>query len=187
MKTLGLPNMLFAGALVLATGCVEDEGEDTAATSAETAGTDGDPSGSTGTMGSETGGGEDTSGNDGADTTGAGSDDGTNDETWGAVFSEIIAPNCNNGYCHGGGAAGFSVTDAASTYASLVEVPAMGMACGPTGAVRVVPGDPDASLLIQKLEGTQACGAAMPKDLPALAQSEIDRVRAWILDGAMDN
>jgi hypothetical protein len=172
---------------VLATGCAEEEGEDTGATSSETAGTDGDMSGSTGMMDSDTGGGEDTSGNDSPDTAGTGDDGGMGDETWSALFSEVIAPNCDNGYCHGGGIGGLAITDAASTYAALVEVAAMGMACGPTGAVRVVPGDPDGSLIVQKIEGTQSCGAAMPKDLPSLSQADIDRVRAWILDGAMDN
>ncbi len=178
--------MVISGSLCLAAACAED-GEDSAETGAnETDGTGGDMSDTSGMGATDTSGAmEDSSGSADADTTGG--DGGNNDETWGALFAEVIAPSCDNGYCHGGGTGGLLITDAASTYAALVEVGAMGMACGPTGAVRVVPGNPDASLIVQKLEGTQTCGAAMPKDLPSLSQTEIDRIRAWILDGAMNN
>ena len=48
----------------------------------------------------------------------------------------------------------------------------------------VVAGDPNASALIQKLEGTYARGARMPKDQPPLSREEIDLFRRWIAEGA---
>lgn len=50
---------------------------------------------------------------------------------------------------------------------------------------RVIPGNPDASILIRRLEGTEP--PQMPLDAPPLTQPEIDRVRQWILEGAEDN
>jgi hypothetical protein len=60
----------------------------------------------------------------------------------------------------------------------------------------VVPGDPEASLLIDMLAGTQGdCGERMPAlqrgetrdDRPFLTDPEIDVVRAWIAAGALNN
>ena len=51
---------------------------------------------------------------------------------------------------------------------------------------RVNPGNPDVSYLIQKLEGTAGGGVQMPPN-NAIAQAEIDVVRQWILDGAVDD
>jgi len=52
--------------------------------------------------------------------------------------------------------------------------------------IRVIPGNPDASFLIQKLEGTQTLGDRMPLGGPPyLPQSTIDVVRQWIQDGAL--
>lgn len=53
------------------------------------------------------------------------------------------------------------------------------------GVQRVNPGNPDISYLIQKLEGT-AGGAQMPPN-NALPQADIDVIRQWIMDGAIDD
>ena len=50
--------------------------------------------------------------------------------------------------------------------------------------IRVVPGNPNASFLIQKLEGTQSLGDRMPQFGPYLPQSTIDLIRQWIQNGA---
>lgn len=59
--------------------------------------------------------------------------------------------------------------------APSVEVPSL---------MRVQPGNPDASYLIQKLEGTAAVGGRMPLNAPPLPQATIDVIRQWITDGA---
>ncbi len=50
----------------------------------------------------------------------------------------------------------------------------------------VIPGDPDGSLLIQKMLGTQTEGSMMPPS-GALPNSEIQIIIDWIRDGALDN
>lgn len=54
------------------------------------------------------------------------------------------------------------------------------------GVLQVAPNNPDASYLIQKMEGTHLVGAVMPPGAP-LPQTTIDIVRQWITDGALDN
>ena len=60
---------------------------------------------------------------------------------------------------------------------------------GKTGAVRVIPGDPDNSYLIQKIEGAPGIvGARMPRtNGPFLTPGQIQIIRAWIRQGAQNN
>jgi hypothetical protein len=54
--------------------------------------------------------------------------------------------------------------------------------------VRVVPGDPDASFLMEKLRATEANavhGAPMPYSFELLTERQIGTVRQWILEGAL--
>lgn len=53
-----------------------------------------------------------------------------------------------------------------------------------SGAFRVLPGNPDMSYLIQKLEGNQMVGGQMPPGAP-LQQAVIDDIRLWITNGAL--
>lgn len=53
-----------------------------------------------------------------------------------------------------------------------------------SGRTIVVPGNPEASVIVQKLEGTYARGERMPKGLTPLSRGEIDLVRRWIAEGA---
>lgn len=68
--------------------------------------------------------------------------------------------------------------------ATLVDVPAVGA----PGLKRVVPGDPDASYLVMKLEGTHmqhgGAGAQMPFGAAPLAADKIAKIRQWIKEGA---
>lgn len=58
------------------------------------------------------------------------------------------------------------------------------------GAVRVVPGDPEASFLMTKVKTAQLNGASadygapMPRQFDRLTDSQVDRVRQWIEEGA---
>lgn len=96
----------------------------------------------------------------------------------------IFAANCVS--CHGAGKP-LDLSSPTTAYAALVGVPASMKACGATdGGVaptRVVAGDPDNSLLIHKLEGTQSCGKQMPITL-LLPQETVDIVQAWVSAGA---
>jgi outer membrane protein assembly factor BamB len=118
---------------------------------------------------------------------------------WGAIYDEIIvASGCSGAaLCHGGtmGLGGLSFISKEASYAALVNVEAMGtnldddMAtpnCKDTDAVRVVPGKPDESLLLQKVSDTQTCGDSMPPG-GKLNDRQIAQIRTWIQDGAKDN
>ncbi|MEM7502395.1 MAG: hypothetical protein AAF417_10150 [Pseudomonadota bacterium] len=105
-----------------------------------------------------------------------------------AVFSEIQAavftPTCATSGCHvGAGAPQGLQLDETNSFALLV-----GVASSEVRAVqRVAPGDPDNSYLIQKLEGTASVGQQMPLNGTPLPQNEIDTIRQWIIDGALDD
>lgn len=53
---------------------------------------------------------------------------------------------------------------------------------------RVVPGDPDHSYLVWKIEGRpEIVGDRMPRGRPPLPDQQIAVIRQWIADGAQDN
>ena len=82
--------------------------------------------------------------------------------------------------CHGGAPAQAGLDLGGDARRVLVGVPSPLY----PGAVRVVPGDPEASLLHRKLSGTQGLlGAAMPPD-GLLPDAERAAVEAWIRAGA---
>jgi hypothetical protein len=72
-----------------------------------------------------------------------------------------------------------------SAYAQLVNV----ASSGKPGAVRVIPGDPDNSYLIQKIEGAPGIvGQRMPRTSgPFLTPGQILIIRTWIRQGAQNN
>ncbi len=116
--------------------------------------------------------------------------------SWLAIYDDVfVRAGCNGpGLCHGGTAGMFQMLDPASTYAALVNAPAAGMtpgmtgmACQDAGLVRVVPGAPEESLLMMKLDGTHGCGDAMPPVGGLLTEEERELVRDWIMQGAQDN
>lgn len=104
----------------------------------------------------------------------------------------IFTASCASMGCHdgvggpgrpGGPAGGGTNLDltSGSSFASLLNATTD---CGPV----VAPGDPDGSVLIGKLRGTQLCtGSQMPKGDPPLAENVIDTIATWICQGANDN
>jgi len=69
-----------------------------------------------------------------------------------------------------------------ASYDSLVNVPT------DCGRVRVVPGSPSTSYLINKLTGVNICtGTQMPARGTSLPSSQIDLIRSWICQGAPRN
>ena len=106
-------------------------------------------------------------------------DAGTLQPTFQSIQDRVFTPVCTG--CHAGASAPLGLRlDAGASYALLVnassvEVPSLR---------RVQPGNPDASYLIQKLEGTAAVGARMPLNAPPLPAETIAVIRQWITDGA---
>jgi len=86
--------------------------------------------------------------------------------------------------CHGS-SGGLNLSTAAMSRTNLVNRPAAGGACASSGVIRVVPGNPTASLLYQKVAGTQTCGSAMPRNAPALSAADQNTIRSWIAAGAL--
>lgn len=99
--------------------------------------------------------------------------------TFASIQQNVLTPNCTG--CHAGAAAPAGLRlDAASSYALLVGV----ASAQAPGLQRVNPGNPDASYLVQKLEGRAAVGARMPFGGPFLEDSTIAVIRQWIAAGA---
>jgi hypothetical protein len=71
------------------------------------------------------------------------------------------------------------------SYANLVGV----ASTGKPGAVRVIPGDPDNSYIIHKLEGrSDIVGVRMPRgNGPFLTDGQILVIKRWIANGAPNN
>jgi hypothetical protein len=80
--------------------------------------------------------------------------------------------------------AGLNLVGAAA-HAQLVNAPASNK----PGAIRVIPGDPDNSYLVQKLEGRPGIvGIQMPRGGgPFLTDGQIMIIRRWIAIGAPNN
>lgn len=156
-------------------------------------GTGGGGAGGTGGVG---GGGTGGGGTGGGGTGGTGGMPPTGNPTWSAIYPEIImARGCAQGaQCHGGAGGMLTLSDADTAYAALVDVMAMGVLpgftnCSESGLKRVVPNDPDMSLLVQKLAGTQMCGLQMPPGGPAslIPAEQLEQVKMWIAGGALKN
>jgi hypothetical protein len=95
------------------------------------------------------------------------------------IQDTIFTPICTA--CHIGATAPQGLRlDAANSYALLVNVASHEV----PGTPRVNPGNPDASYIVQKLQGNNAVGARMPFGGPYLSQAQIDLVRGWIAAGA---
>ena len=73
----------------------------------------------------------------------------------------------------------------AVSYANLVGV----ASTGKPGAVRVIPGDPENSYIIHKLEGqSDIAGVRMPRgNGPFLTDGQILVIKRWIANGAPNN
>jgi hypothetical protein len=100
---------------------------------------------------------------------------------WAPIFEEIITPSCAIAPCHDAvsfqAAGQLRLTDPCDARDAL-----LGM--GRCGKVRVEPGDPDASFLMELLtEEDPSCAQRMPVFGPLL-DGEIMQIEAWIAAGA---
>ena len=95
------------------------------------------------------------------------------------IQETILTPRCAS--CHSGFFAPHRLRlDERNSYRLLVgiqsaEIPAL---------QRVKSGDPDASYLVQKIEGHASVGIRMPADGQPLSKQDIDLIRHWIASGA---
>ncbi|MGE0814923.1 MAG: hypothetical protein AB7O28_11615 [Vicinamibacterales bacterium] len=94
-------------------------------------------------------------------------------------------PACTNCHVRGGQASGTGLfLGESGTYGSLVGRPSRTKA----GEVLVIPGDPDSSYLVRKLEGgPNISGVRMPFSGPYLSTGQLRIIRRWIQEGAANN
>jgi hypothetical protein len=115
---------------------------------------------------------------------GGGNDQGPFPPTIEAIQEHVFTPICSR--CHHGALApqGLHLSDTQTSYDNLVNVASQEA----PQLKRVLPGDPDNSYIIHKVEGTQESGDQMPDGCPSsepcLDQDTIAVIRQWIADGA---
>ena len=101
--------------------------------------------------------------------------------TLASIQDNVFTVTCAVSGCHGGAMAQQGLRlDPGFSAGNLINVPSPRDA----SLIRVVPGDPDASFLIQKLQGTQTLGNRMPDGGPYLTTATVNVIRQWIQDGA---
>lgn len=107
--------------------------------------------------------------------------------TFDRIQSEVFSTSCASESCHSSaGQAANLVLEPGVSYAQLIDVAPSHDAAADLGLRRVLPGDPDGSLLCHKVEDGLAAelGAAMPYGGPALDEYTTGVIRAWIEAGA---
>jgi len=97
-----------------------------------------------------------------------------------AHVQPILTARCTG--CHGGGtpSAGLDLTASHGTTVNVAstQVPAM---------MLIAPGDPDASYLVDKVQGTHTVGGLMPLGGMPLSITDRALLRKWIEPGALNN
>ena len=129
-------------------------------------------------LGSSSGGSSSSSGSSGGSSSSSGAS-----ADFQAIQDNVFTPICAQ--CHAGaGAPEGMQLSAGVSYGMIVNVPSQEQ----PSLLRIKPGDPDNSYLVQKIEGRAAVGAQMPDGCPAtqpcLDQATIDQIRAWVGEGA---
>jgi hypothetical protein len=110
---------------------------------------------------------------------------------WSDIYERLIEKRCSNAVCHGDAGAGeLTMSSSSEALMALVNVMPEGDDCFDTTSPFIVPGDPDASLFVHKLEGHDAtgasvCGRTMPIGGSRVSPASIQAVRDWIAAGAL--
>lgn len=120
------------------------------------------------------------------------------------VYEQVMVHSCTSAYCHYYNVGiRFSALDMSSqtiAYWNLVDQPCMGPSCSEMGT-RVIPGNPEASLLYQKVsKDMPPCGSRMPADPNMLLKNgtavfsgtpisddQQQLIYNWIAAGAQNN
>ncbi len=102
----------------------------------------------------------------------------TADEVFNASFSATTPAGCALSGCHAGSTSGFTFRSAHELWLNTVNKPATSK----PGSSLVVPGDPTASVLYQRV--ALASPTQMPPAGPYLEQAQVDQLAGWICAGA---
>ena len=102
-----------------------------------------------------------------------------NDISYSADIQPIFTSTCGGSGCHiNSSTNGVNLSSYSSVINSVGAV---------SGEPIVIPGDPDESILVQKIEPDPPFGSRMPTTGDYLTPTEIAQIRAWIAGGAEDN
>ncbi len=103
------------------------------------------------------------------------------------MFSMDVQPvftgKCALADCHGAAKSASLQLTAGMAYGNLVNV----KSSEDPRFMRIMPGMPDSSYLVMKIEGRQTVGARMPFRRTPLSASQIQLIRGWIQAGASKN
>jgi len=100
------------------------------------------------------------------------------------IQTTIFTPRCATASCHGTARQGDLSLVAGESYSELVNIAATNL----PSLMRVEPLAPDSSFLIDKLSSvTPASGSRMPFGETPLPVEQIELIREWIAQGALDN
>ena len=96
------------------------------------------------------------------------------------VQADIFTPHCS--FCHNGSGWALpgiqNLSSVSASMAALVSVPSL----EERSVLRVAPGNPNASYLIEKLEGAPGIGGVrMTRGGPYLTSAQIEEVKSWII------
>jgi hypothetical protein len=101
------------------------------------------------------------------------------DVSYSADIQPIFTSSCGGSGCHVNSSVhGVNVSSYTSTLNSIGSQ---------YGTEIVVPGNPDDSPLVDKIEANPDIGSRMPLTGSNLTPTEIQQIRAWITGGAEDN
>ena len=108
------------------------------------------------------------------------------------IQATIFSPTCLDLGCHNAAdAQGGLVLEVGRSFGDLVGAPPANAVARTAGFLRVDPGHPENSFLITKLTLPTFVdvnfGSRMPLAKPMLDPQQIERLRAWILRGALEN
>lgn len=105
--------------------------------------------------------------------------------TLSAIQVRIFDTSCAVSGCHAGSNPQLGMSlEAGQAFASIVNVPSVERA----DLLRIDPGNPDDSYLLKKIRGDgDIVGMRMPLGRSNLSADDIELVRQWIQDGALDN
>ena len=100
------------------------------------------------------------------------------------IQQEILTPNCATSGCHvpNNPPDGLLLTDG-NTWSNTVNVAAVQR----PGLMRIEPGNPDNSYLVKKIEGVDIEANRMPLGRDPLSAEQIELIRRWVAEGALDN
>ncbi len=95
------------------------------------------------------------------------------------IFSSV----CARPSCHGEAKSGDMQLSPGMAYANTVNVKSSEV----PELMRILPGDPDKSYLVMKIEGRQTVGMRMPLTGDPLSEKQIQAIRGWIQAGAKND